>query len=111
MNFRLLLIILHCMVITALIAQKKVSDTTFYPNTKLVKSIVITKGGTKHTFTYADNGQLMQESTHVNELLQGEWKSWFRSGKLSKICTYEKGLLKGSCKTYYEDGTLNDETT
>ncbi|WP_407986229.1 trypsin-like peptidase domain-containing protein [Profundicola chukchiensis] len=54
---------------------------------------------------YYDNGQIASEINYNYGVLEGEYKQWYKTGKLKIIAFYEKGeLLENKYIEYDEDG-------
>ncbi|MHC8949736.1 TonB family protein [Sphingobacterium hungaricum] len=50
------------------------------------------------------NGQVKEEETYVNGLLEGKTKKWYESGKIYFEIDYVKNLKDGQLLVWYEDG-------
>lgn len=57
-----------------------------------------------------ENGKLMGEGLiDENGFKQGEWKEYYKSGKLKALGFYKNGFRFGYWKYFYEDGNLEQE--
>jgi len=54
-----------------------------------------------HTFYFKENELGITESIN-----HGEWKEWYKNGKLSSLYYYKDGLLDGEFKVWYPNGQL-----
>lgn len=55
------------------------------------------------------NGNLVQESTYKNGILDGVYKEYSRSGGIQKEINYKEGKLDGPFRYYDENGKINLE--
>ncbi|UMB54428.1 toxin-antitoxin system YwqK family antitoxin [Lutibacter sp. A64] len=96
---------------------------TFKPNSSLatvnfytVKGILKSTGtmdGKKRIGTwlyYYPNGKtLMIEENYKNNELEGSYKSYYRTGKISELLNYTSGKLNGNIKRYADNGVLLED--
>jgi len=55
---------------------------------------------------YSQNTLLSLYYRDHNDMVQGEYKSWFLNKKMQKHCFYKDGKLHGEFKRWNEDGLL-----
>ncbi|HFA52010.1 MAG TPA: toxin-antitoxin system YwqK family antitoxin [Bacteroidetes bacterium] len=60
-------------------------------------------------FSYHPNGQVMEQSTYKDDVLQGETKVFFENGKLDYVEHYKNGKYEGLYQKYFENGQLSNE--
>jgi antitoxin component YwqK of YwqJK toxin-antitoxin module len=58
---------------------------------------------------YHDNGKLAEEKNWENDLEQGEFKQYYRSGNVRRDAQYVKGALEGKAHFYHENGKIRME--
>lgn len=58
--------------------------------------------------TYHDdaNTKLKEEYYMVNDMVNGEYKSYYESGQLEIICNFIDDIKHGDYKEYYDNGNL-----
>lgn len=92
--------------------QKK-NDTWWYFNIDklLISKEVYTNGklnGISYKFFPTEVGKnpvILEEINYVDGLAQGEWKRYFKDGKLQIKGNYKNGLQQGECTWYNTAGT------
>lgn len=57
----------------------------------------------------ASGSQLASSRNYINGQLEGEYKTYFESGKLHYTCTYKKGKRHGIARWWNENGILTHE--
>ena len=60
---------------------------------------------------YYKSGQLQEEGTFKNGILEGPYKKYYTNGKLYSKVTYKNNKLDGLLKRYYMEGQLWEEET
>lgn len=68
--------------------------------------MIINKHG-RYTFYFEDNVTPKYICDYENNILDGEFKEYFRNGNLCMECVYVDGVIDGLCSLYNEDGTLS----
>ena len=64
---------------------------------------------TGEVFSEYDNGQLAEESSYKNGILDGISSSWYQNGKLKTERNYINGLENGIYRAWYLNGQLEKE--
>lgn len=90
-------------------AQTK-RDTLFYPDSRKIRSITITKGAKAELQTFYENGKLGSLSYTKDKVRDGDLKEYSPDGKLSHSCTYETGNKTGKEVYYFPDGSVKKAT-
>lgn len=60
-------------------------------------------------FYLSDGKTLVSEENYKKGVLNGESKTYYRSGKITEIKHYEDGKLKGNLKRFSDEGILLDD--
>lgn len=60
-------------------------------------------------YYYPDGKTLMIEENYKNGLLDGTYKSYYKTGKINEILNYKAGKLNGSAKRYADNDNLIDD--
>lgn len=60
-------------------------------------------------YYYTDAKTLMIEENYKNGVLDGEYKSYYKTGKITEILNYKEGKLHGSAKRFADNGVLLDD--
>jgi antitoxin component YwqK of YwqJK toxin-antitoxin module len=63
----------------------------------------------KWLFYHVDGKTILSEENYENGLLNGESKTFFKSGQLTEILHYKSGKLEGNAKRYSDEGVLLEE--
>lgn len=92
--------------------NSEVSEVKFYT----VKGILLSEGKMKSKdrtgkwiYYHEDGKTMMSEENYENGLLNGEVKTYYKSGKLTEELHYKNGKLNGSLKRYSSEGVLLDD--
>jgi TonB family protein len=94
------------------IADGKYKVETFYTigNGKVSSGFCLTKDSTSLDgpfVSYYDNGQKRWEGVYSNNDEIGEWKHYYEeSGNIWYTCHYNNGVLDGELKSFYKSGEL-----
>lgn len=97
-------------------------DKYYYPSGQ-IKRIETKQGSKKQGFTktFDENGNVILSQIFINDTLYaegntdelgrkiGEWKYYWKNGKLKSTGTYNVGLKNGAWKYYFETGELEQE--
>ena len=60
-------------------------------------------------YYYPDEKTLMIEENYKNGVLDGEYKSYYKTGKITEILNYKAGKLHGIAKRFADNGVLLDD--
>lgn len=60
-------------------------------------------------YYYPDEKTLMIEENYENGFLNGAYKSYYKTGKISEILNYKAGKLHGTAKRFADNGVLLDD--
>jgi len=60
-------------------------------------------------YYYPDEKTLMIEENYENGILDGSYKSFYKTGKITEILNYKNGKLHGNAKRYADNGVLLDD--
>ena len=60
-------------------------------------------------YYYPDGKTLMIEENYKNGVLDGIYKSYYKTGKITEILNYKAGKLDGSAKRFADNGILLDD--
>lgn len=60
-------------------------------------------------YYYPDGKTLMIEENYKNGVLDGTYKSFYKTGKVTEILDYTSGKLNGNAKRYADNGVLLDD--
>jgi len=63
----------------------------------------------KWFYYHSDGKTLMIEENYKNGVLEGEYKAYYKNGKMNEFLNYENGLLHGNTKRYADNGVLLDD--
>ena len=63
----------------------------------------------KWTYYHEDGKSIMVEEYYVNNMLNGEYKIFYPTGKLTKLAHYKDGQLHGNSKKYSQEGVLIED--
>ena len=97
-------------------APKEANDSASVPHMDTVGSEnpildhtpdVFQKTGEEKT-KYA-NGVIKTQGNYVNSKRDGQWYSWYNTGKPWSETFFDKGIKNGPTKTWYENGKLRYE--
>ena len=55
---------------------------------------------------YYEDGNLLKEGPIINNKRHGDWKTYYRSGKIWSEMTFYEGMLDDTIKGYYTNGNL-----
>lgn len=58
---------------------------------------------------YFEDGQPQRDCYYKENILNGTFKEWHRSGKIKNVQEYKNGLLDGSYKVWRENGSIKQE--
>lgn len=93
----------------------KVSDTAkveFYGENGLIKSngkMVGKNRAGRWYYYHADGMAIISEENYKKGLLNGEAKTYYKTGKVTVIMNYKDGKLDGNLKRYSDSGVLLDD--
>ena len=81
------------------------------PNTGIVNMVASVKNGKLHgmSYSYDENGKVIEEITYNKGLKEGPSKTYHKSGALSAELNYKNDKYEGIQKYYYENGKLQAE--
>jgi antitoxin component YwqK of YwqJK toxin-antitoxin module len=87
--------------------------TSYYESGKIKEQCIFSKGKlTGQRTLYFDNGNKeIEENYNDDGLLQGLYKTYYRSGALHVEKFYQNNVLSGILKVYYPSGRLKEEVT
>ena len=78
-----------------------------YPGCQERYSVKVSNGRIWHgKFTYTYGKVVMMEGFYFNDMMDGNWKYFYRSGKLKHQVVFSKGIYVKSLGEYYENGNL-----
>ena len=81
------------------------------PRTGKVNMVASVKNGELHgmSYSYDENGKVIEEITYNKGLKEGPSKTYHKSGALSAELNYKNDKYEGVQKYYYENGKLQAE--
>ncbi len=63
----------------------------------------------KWQYYHPDGKTIMIEENYLNGVLEGEFKSYYKTGKITEILNYKTGKLHGNTKRFADNGILLDD--
>lgn len=84
-------------------------DTVFYPDSRNVQLISVTKGNKKVTKEFDQAGHQLAENNYENNKQHGTQRRWNSNGKLVLEAHYKNGLKDGKYSTWFADGKKKEE--
>lgn len=84
-------------------------DTVFFPDSKTIYQIHITKGHKKVTKVFDQQGHLVGENNYTDNKMDGTQRRWSGNGKLIEEMHYSDGLRDGRYSTWYSNGKKKEE--
>ena len=92
--------------------SNNIASVTFYT----VKGVVESKGEMdgkkrigKWLYYHPDGKTIMIEENYLNGVLDGEFKSYYKTGVITEILHYKNGKLHGNSKRFADNGVLLDD--
>ncbi len=81
------------------------------PRTGKINLVASVKNGELHgmSYSYDENGKVVEEITYKKGLKDGPSKTYHKSGALSAELNYKNDKFEGIQKYYYENGKLQEE--
>ena len=81
------------------------------PRTGKVNMVASVKNGELHgmSYSYDENGKVIEEITYNKGLKEGPSKTYYESGVLSAELNYKNDKFEGMQKYYHENGKLQEE--
>ena len=81
------------------------------PRTGKVNMVASVKNGELHgmSYSYDENGKVIEEITYNKGLKEGPSKTYYKSGALSADLNYKNDKFEGMQKYYHENGKLQEE--
>ncbi len=84
-------------------------DTVFFPDSRNIQLITVTKGNKKVTKEFDQAGHQLAENNYENNKQHGTQRRWNSNGKLVQEGHYKNGLREGKQSTWYADGKKKEE--
>lgn len=104
----------HPIIIKTFNYTNKVAAVKFYTIEGVLESIGEMQGENrigKWQYFQPDGKTLLIEENYENGVLNGEFKSYYKTGKITEILNYKNGKLHGNSKRYADNGKLLDDLT
>jgi len=104
----------HPVVIKKYNPNNSLADVSFYGDTGLLESKGKMNGKNregKWLFYHEDGKTVMSEENYTNGKLDGEYKTFYKSGKSTEVAYYKDGLLDSVYKKYSIKGHLYQHFT
>ena len=104
----------HPVVIKEYNPNNSLAEVSFYSETGLLESKGKMNGKNREgnwLFYHEDGKTVMSEENYINGKLDGEYKTYFKSGKSTEIAYYKDGLLDSVYKKYSIKGHLYQHFT
>ncbi len=99
----------HPIVIKNFTKNSDIAKAEFYTEKEILQSEGNMKGKNrigKWLYYHADGKAIMSEENYTNGILEGEAKTFYKTGKVTEILNYTNGNLHGNVKRYDLNGTL-----
>jgi antitoxin component YwqK of YwqJK toxin-antitoxin module len=102
----------HPIIIKAFKPNSTIATVSFYTVKGVLESTGTMDGKNrigKWLYYYPDGKTLMIEENYVNGVLDGVFKSYYKTGKITEILNYKAGKLNGNTKRFADNGVLLDD--
>lgn len=102
----------HPTIIKIFKPKSNIATVKFYTITGVLESSGAMKGKDRigtWLYYYPDGKTLMIEENYENGILNGEYKSYYKTEKITEILNYKEGKLHGAAKRYADNGVLLDD--
>jgi antitoxin component YwqK of YwqJK toxin-antitoxin module len=102
----------HPIVIKTFNANNTIATVKFYSVEGVLESTGEMQGKNrigKWLYFQPDGKTLMIEENYENGVLNGEFKSYYKTGQITEILNYKNGELHGNTKRYADNGALLDD--
>lgn len=102
----------HPTIIKKFKPNSTIASVSFYTVKGIIKSTGTMDGKERigtWLYYYPDGKTLMIEENYKNGVLEGEFKSYYKTGKVTEILNYASGKLNGNAKRYADNGILLDD--
>lgn len=84
-------------------------DTVFFPDSRNIYQLRITKGNKKVIKEFDQQGHLIGENNYTDNKLNGTQRRWSGNGNLIEEAHYTDGLRDGRYSTWYTNGKKKEE--
>jgi len=102
----------HPIMIKTFSKENNIATVEFYSESGVIESKGKMNGKNRfgQWFYYHSNGEIViSEENYENGLLNGESKTFYRSGVITEILQYKNGKLHGEIKRFADNGVLIDD--
>jgi antitoxin component YwqK of YwqJK toxin-antitoxin module len=90
----------------------EIADVKFYSNDGIIESTGKMQGKNrigKWVYYQPDGKMILIEEFYEKGILSGEYKSFYKTGKITEILNYKNGKLHGNTKRFADNGNLLDD--
>tara|TARA_R110001583_G_scaffold5921_8_gene31239 strand:- start:5186 stop:5824 length:639 start_codon:yes stop_codon:yes gene_type:complete len=102
----------HPIIIKTFNETDEIAVVKFYSNEGILESIGEMQGENrigKWVYFQPDGKTVLIEELYENGALNGEFKSFYKTGKITEILNYKNGKLHGNSKRFADNGNLLDD--
>lgn len=102
----------HPVIIKTYAANNDIATVKFYTIEGVLESTGEMQGKNrigKWLYFQPDGKALMIEENYENGVLNGEFKSYYKTGKITEFLNYKNGKLHGNTKRFADNGALLDD--